>query len=110
MYRDSIFVPLLEKRLTDMELTSGWRVFAALAVDYLGMPADAMPFYVDSGRYGRKARRVIGDFLALIFFEIAWDKDSIRDYMGGDLDSGCLLFIGNLIAWFSNNELSSFEE
>ena len=42
-----------------MGLMSEWRVFAALAVDYLGMPADAMPFYVDSGRYGRKARRVL---------------------------------------------------
>lgn len=36
--------------------------------------------------------------------------NAIYDYMGGDWDSGCLLFIGNLIAWFSNNELSSFED
>ena len=36
-----------------------WRAFAALAVDYLGMPADAMPLYSDSRRWRRKAAQIL---------------------------------------------------
>ena len=36
-----------------------WRSFAALAVEYLGMPADAMPLYCDARRWRRKAVRIL---------------------------------------------------
>ena len=58
-YRDSIDLSLLEKRLRDMNLMVEWRAFASFAVEYLGMPAEAMPFYVPSASYSRKARKIM---------------------------------------------------
>ena len=48
-YRDSIDVALLEQRLRKMGLMSEWKAFAALAVEYLGMPAES-PIYDSSKR------------------------------------------------------------
>ena len=42
-YRDSIDVALLEQRLRRMGLMSEWKAFGAFAVEYLGMPLEAMP-------------------------------------------------------------------
>ena len=44
-YRDKVDAQLLEKRLRRAGLMSEWRGFAALAVEYLGMPKEAMPLY-----------------------------------------------------------------
>jgi hypothetical protein len=44
-FRDKIDVDLLEKRLKHARLMNEWKGFAFLAVDYLGMPVVAMPFY-----------------------------------------------------------------
>ena len=44
-YRDKINVNLLETRLKRARLLGEWKAFATLAVDYLGMPVEAMPFY-----------------------------------------------------------------
>ncbi len=41
-----------------MGLMPEWKEFAALAVGYLGMPADAMPLYSDAPKYRRKADRI----------------------------------------------------
>ena len=57
-YRDQIDVPLLESRLRGMGLMPEWKGFAALAVGYLGMSADAMPLYSDAPKYRRKANRI----------------------------------------------------
>lgn len=35
-----------------------WKAFAAYAVDYLGMPSEAMPLYDSSSRWSRKASRI----------------------------------------------------
>ena len=43
---------------------SEWRAFAALAVDWLGMPAEAMPLYSDETCWHRKGSRILGDVLA----------------------------------------------
>lgn len=58
-YRDSIDFTLLEKRLCEMGAMTEWKAFAALAVDSLGMPVEAMPFYSPSKRWSRKARRIL---------------------------------------------------
>lgn len=47
-YRLEINAVLLEKRLHLSGLMEEWKAFASFAVDYLGMPSDAMPFYDDS--------------------------------------------------------------
>jgi hypothetical protein len=54
-YRESIDVALLTDRLREMRLTSEWMAFSAYAVDFLGMPAEAMPLYDASSRWSRKA-------------------------------------------------------
>jgi hypothetical protein len=43
-YRDSLNYGLLESRIRKMGLMSEWRAFGAFAVEYLGMPAEAIPF------------------------------------------------------------------
>ncbi len=58
-YRDSVDKQLLEKRLKEMGVMTEWKAFAALAVDYLGMPQDEMPFYSFAQRWHRKADRII---------------------------------------------------
>ena len=61
-YRDSIDRALLERRIREMGLRSEWKAFAAFAVEYLAMPAEAMPFYDTAPRWRRKAAR-IQDFI-----------------------------------------------
>ena len=56
-YRDSLDYELLESRIKRMGLMSEWQTFAALAVDTLGVPVEAMPLY--DKRYKRNAKRVL---------------------------------------------------
>lgn len=56
--KDSLKYGLLESRIRKMGLMSEWRAFGAFAVDYLGMPANAMPFYSSSRTWGRKADKI----------------------------------------------------
>lgn len=58
-YRDSIVSSLLESRLREMGIMSEWRAFAALAVNMLGMPEEAMPFYSSSRRWVNKSHRLL---------------------------------------------------
>lgn len=57
-YREEIDVSLSEQRLREMGIMSEWRAFGAFAVEWLGMPVEAMPFYSGSASYSRKARRI----------------------------------------------------
>lgn len=58
-YRDKLDLALLEQRLRAMGLMTEWRAFAAMAVDQLGMPAEAMPLYCSSRRWSRKGERIL---------------------------------------------------
>jgi len=58
-YNNRIDEKFLERRIITMGLMTEWRVFAALAVDYLGMPADAVPMYDSSTKWRRKADIVL---------------------------------------------------
>ena len=44
-YRDSLNRGLLESRIREAGLMTEWKAFAAFAVEYLGMPEEAMPMY-----------------------------------------------------------------
>ena len=44
-YKDKVNASLLEKRLRKAGLMAEWRAFAVVAVDLLGMPAEAMPLF-----------------------------------------------------------------
>lgn len=56
-YRESIDVPLLEQRVLKMGVMTEWKAFGSLAVAYLGMPVDAMPFY--DIRFKTKGKRLL---------------------------------------------------
>ena len=67
-YRDSLNRELLEKRIRKAGLMSEWKAFAALAVEYLGMPVEAMPCYdvrskMSDGRCNKKAEQVLKHIL-----------------------------------------------
>lgn len=57
-YRDSIDRSRLESNLISMGLVSEWKAFGAFAVDYLGMPSEAMPLYDSSAKWHRKADKI----------------------------------------------------
>ena len=57
-YKDSLNVPLLEQRLRKMKLMSEWKAFAAFAVEYLGMPVEAMPLFDENENLKLKAERI----------------------------------------------------
>lgn len=79
-YREDLDLRLLEQRLQTMGLMSEWRVFAALAVDALGMPVEAMPFY--DPRYGAKGERALGRILECGNFGHNRDLSYHRKYSG----------------------------
>jgi hypothetical protein len=58
-YRSKLNTKLLENRLRKMGLMSEWRAFAALAVDRLGIPIEAMPLYSPKKKWSRKANHII---------------------------------------------------
>lgn len=58
-YREEIDSDLLEQRLCKAGLMSEWKVFAALVVDYLGMPAEAMPLYDDNKKWSKSAEKIL---------------------------------------------------
>lgn len=59
-YREKIDVKLLEKRLKEAGVMSEWRAFGALAVEFLGMPIEAMPMFGSSLKaYKVKAEKVM---------------------------------------------------
>lgn len=60
-FREEIDRQLLESRLLAMGLMTEWKAFASLAVDSLGIPEEAMPFY--DKRYQRKGNIVLARVL-----------------------------------------------
>ena len=57
-YRETLNIGYMEKRIKQMGLLSEWLGFGAYAVEYLGMPKEAMPLYSPSKKWVRKARRI----------------------------------------------------
>lgn len=62
-YKDSIDKRLLEKRIRSMGLMTEWKAFAALAVNTLGMPVEAIPMYDTSRKWTRKADHILAFIL-----------------------------------------------
>ena len=61
-YRESLNYGLLESWVRKAGLMKEWKAFAAVAVEWLGMPKEAMPFYSEDTRWSRKASRIV-DFV-----------------------------------------------
>jgi hypothetical protein len=80
VYNNEINKPLLKSRLKSMRLLDKWCAFASLAVNYLGMPKDAMPFYSSSQKWRIKADRIITLILESGNFGHAYDKSYKYNY------------------------------
>ena len=57
-YKDSLNHELLESRIRKAGIMSEWKAFGAFAVEYLGMPVEAMPMYSSDKRWSRKADKI----------------------------------------------------
>ena len=62
-YRESIDIPQLKERIMEAALTAEWKTFGYLAVEYLGMPVEAMPFYSSTKINRYRAKRVLRNIL-----------------------------------------------
>ena len=58
-YHDAIEQRTLELRLRKAGIMSEWKVFAAFAVDWLGMPVYAMPLYDNSSKFKAKGSKMM---------------------------------------------------
>jgi len=58
IFRDTIDIHLLESRLNNAGIMTEWLAFAAYAIEYLGMPIDAMPLYSPDKKWAKKSRRI----------------------------------------------------
>ena len=58
-YKESLNRGLLESRIRTMGLMSEWKAFAALAVDWLGMPVEAMLLYSSDRKWKKKAEKIV---------------------------------------------------
>ena len=58
-YGDSIDNRLLENRLKSMNILSEWKAFAAIAVNYLGMQEESIPFYSAKRKWRMKADKIM---------------------------------------------------
>ena len=62
-YNENLNFELLEKRLRTAGVMSEWKVFGSMAVNMLGMPVEAMPFYSSDIKWKKKADRVLSYIL-----------------------------------------------
>ena len=58
-FRETIDKSYIESIIKSMGLMSEWKAFGALAVNYLGMPIDAMPMYSPKARWSKKADKIL---------------------------------------------------
>lgn len=57
-YKDMIDDNRLKIRLRKMGVFNQWKAFGAFAVDYLGMPIEAMPLYSPQAKWKRKSEKI----------------------------------------------------
>ena len=79
-YRDSLDKALLERRLINMRILPEWMSFAAYLVDWLGMPADAVPLYSPGKKWSRKAQAINRFVLKMGNFGRNRDNDISNNY------------------------------
>lgn len=86
-YREKIDIKALSFRLDTMGLMSEWKALAALAVDWLGMPAEAMPLYSSDKKWSRKASKIIEFVLECGNFGHNRQRSLPNSFVGGKLTS-----------------------
>lgn len=58
-YKEMLNLTLIKERLQAAGIMTEWNAFAALAVKYLGMNEDIMPFYSPERKWGKKADGIL---------------------------------------------------
>lgn len=90
-YKDSLNYGLLESRIKRAGLMSEWKVFGAMAVEYLGMPEEAMPICDSSFRIQVLGSRVLARIIKIGNFGHNNDVSYRGKYSG---------FVANMITFF----------
>ena len=80
VFKEGIDSSLIERKLKTLCLMTEWRGFAAFAVEYLGMPADAMPFYSSDPKWSRKADKIASFVLEVGNFGHNMDESYYSKY------------------------------
>lgn len=62
-YRGELDLRILESRIKSAGLMSEWKAFGALAVEYLGMPVEAMLLYSEDKKWSKKAEKIVAFIL-----------------------------------------------
>lgn len=81
-YKDSLNHKVLKHRICKAGLMTEWKAFAAFAVDYLGMPVKAIPFYEDKLSLNRKAEKICKLVIETGNFGHNKDDSYRRNYSG----------------------------
>ena len=77
-YRQKIDQNLLKQRLEKGGIMTEWKAFSAFAVEYLGMPKEAMPLYSPDMKWKRKADKICSFIMEVGNF----GHKKRRDYSG----------------------------
>lgn len=89
--RDSINRDELADILRRLRLMDGWQVFGCIAVDWLGLPADEMPFY--DAKFRKRAKRAVGMILKEGNFGHEWSLVIKRSQLTG-MKHRMMVFLG----------------
>jgi len=81
-YRDKLNRGLLESRIRKMGLMSEWKVFAAFAVKWLGMPMEAMPLFEDNDIYNVNLDKKADKICKFVLEVGNFGHKQRRDYSG----------------------------
>lgn len=81
-YRESLDYRLLESRIRKAGLMSEWKAFAAFAVEYLGMPVEAMPLFNENDNQNAFLKKK-ADRICLFVMEVGnFGHNQRRDFSG----------------------------
>lgn len=64
-YRDTMNQSALELLINKAGLMTEWRAFGVFAVEYLGLMKDAVPYYSEETKWGKKAARIQSFIMAV---------------------------------------------
>lgn len=65
-YKESLNHGLLESRIKEAGVMTEWKAFAALTVDWLGLPVKAMPLYNDNDNHNANLKRMAEGILSFV--------------------------------------------
>ena len=81
-YRDSLNHELLESGIRKMGLMTEWKAFAAFAVQWLGMPVEAMPLFEDNDNHNASLDKKADKICKFVLEVGNFGHNQRRDYSG----------------------------